>query len=138
MTDMQFCKAQLRAAKAKTDLIGESVFDRPSRNFAAAGVPNNKPQRTWAPIAAHGLQVRCLVPRARSSGRQRATSAPGEQGVQFTAPSRAALANRNLGSVEYFNSNGEVSTGYSSRMQMNSRFTTFGLPVIPLCNSLAA
>jgi hypothetical protein len=44
----------------------------------------------------------------RGSGRQRATPAPGEQGVQFTAPSQDLhVANRDLGTVEHVNSNGD-------------------------------
>jgi len=55
------------------------------------------------------LQVRCSVPRARGSGRQRATPAPGEQAVQFTAPSKELqVANRVLGTVEHVNSDGDL------------------------------
>jgi len=52
MSDMQFCRAQVRAVKAKTDLIVDQFFNRQKRNFAdqvgasAGRAPNKKPHRT--------------------------------------------------------------------------------------------
>jgi hypothetical protein len=55
------------------------------------------------------MQVRCSVLRARGSGRQRDSPAPSEQGVQFTAPSHELhVANRDLGTVEHVNYNGDL------------------------------
>ena len=52
MSDMQFCRAQVRAVKAKTDLVVDQFFNRQKRNFAdqvgasAGRAPNKKPHRT--------------------------------------------------------------------------------------------
>jgi len=48
----------------------------------------------------------------------RATPAPGEQGVQFTAPSHEHVANRDLGTVEHVNSNGDLRIGMDSGQEV--------------------
>jgi len=55
MSDMQFCKAQMRAVKAQDRLIWNQLFDRRRRNSAdpgpasASGAPKKKPHRKFAP-----------------------------------------------------------------------------------------
>jgi hypothetical protein len=113
MSDMQFCKTHLRAVKAKpTDW--ESVFDA-KRNFADPGrcapfwSAEQKATPYVAPIAAHGLQVRCSALRALGSSRQRVSLPRRRVGVQFTAPARDLhVPNRDLGTVEHVNSNGDL------------------------------
>jgi hypothetical protein len=72
MSDMQFCKAQVRAVKAKTELlgisfsIGEGGILQTQVGASASGAPNKKLSDV-APIAAHGLGHR----EKRAVGQQR-------------------------------------------------------------------
>jgi hypothetical protein len=75
---MQFCNAQVRP-----------LLERRTKSHTGRRADCG----SW-------LTASLLVLRARGSGRQRATSAPGEQGVQFTAPSQELhVANRDFGTV---------------------------------------
>jgi hypothetical protein len=86
----------------------ESVFDSRSSNsadpdrcvyFLSAG---QRATPGVAPIATRDMQVTVQFFKARGSGRQRVTPAPGEQGVQFTASSKELQGgNRDLGTVEH-------------------------------------
>ncbi len=74
-----------------------------------SGAAEQKATPYVAPIAAHGLQVRCSAPRALGGGRQRVSFPRRRVGVQFTAPSRGLhVPNRDLGTVEHVNSNGDL------------------------------
>ena len=71
---MQFCKAQVRAVKLKpTDW--ESVFGSTKEEFCRPRSASPLLERRTkalldvAPVAAHGLQVRCSVSRSRGGGR---------------------------------------------------------------------
>jgi len=119
---MQFCKAQVRAVKLKpTDW--ESVFGSTKEEFCRPGrrvrfwSAEQKPYRTSRRLR---LMACRFAAQFLGSGRRptRATPAPGEQGVQFTAPSHEHVANRDLGTVEHVNSNGDLRIGMDAGQEV--------------------